>query len=151
MAVGQASPPTLASDGRLRDVADGKRVAVKPTRSRFFLASSALFLAVVFAGFTPTFYVRPSLWPTEVILARHGPVLPAYLYVHGVLLTAWFVLAFVQTWLVATRRTHVHRKLGLGGVVVAAGIVPISLWTTVLRDAPTIDENRVGGLDSSSR
>jgi hypothetical protein len=51
------------------------------------------------------------------------------------------VLAFVQTWLVATRRTHVHRKLGLGGVVVAAGIVPISLWTTVLRDAPTIDEN----------
>lgn len=67
-------------------------VALKPTGSRFFLVSSALFLAIVFGGFTATFYARPSIWPAEVILRRHGPVLPLHLYVHGVLLTAWFVL-----------------------------------------------------------
>lgn len=117
------------------------RLAVEPARSRFFLVSSALFLAIVFGGFTATFYARPSIWPAEVILARHGPVLPAHLYVHGVLLTAWFVLAFVQTCLVATGRTDVHRMLGVAGVVVAAGIVPSSVLTTVLRDAPIIDQN----------
>jgi hypothetical protein len=140
MAVGQVSPQTLVSDARVVGAAHRRRLSVKPTRSRFFLATSAVFLAVVLAGFTPTFYVRPSMWPAEVILARHGPVLPAHLYVHGILLTAWFVLAFVQTWLVATGRTHVHRRLGIALILVAAGIVPISLLTTAIRDIPTIDE-----------
>jgi hypothetical protein len=141
MAVGQASPQRLVSDGLVAKTADRRHLAVSPKRSRFFLATSALFLAVVLAGFTPTFYVRPSMWPTEIILARHGPILPLHLYVHGILLTAWFVLAFVQTWLVATRRTHLHRRLGVALVVVAAGIVPISLLTTAVRDVPTIDQN----------
>jgi hypothetical protein len=141
MAVRQVSPQTLGADVRVVEAADRKRLAVKPTRGRFFLATSALFLAVVLAGFTPTFYARPSMWPAEVILARHGPTLPAHVYVHGILLTAWFVLAFVQTGLIATGRLHVHRRLGVALVVVAAGIVPISLLTTAVRDVPTIDEN----------
>jgi hypothetical protein len=141
MAVGQVSPQTRVADVRAVEAADRKRLAVKPTRGRFFLATSALFLAVVLAGFTPTFYARPSMWPAEVILARHGPTLPAHLYVHGILLTAWFVLAFVRTWLIATDRLYVHRRLGVALAVVAAGIVPISLLTTAVRDVSTIDEN----------
>ena len=80
------------------------------TRDRFFVGMSALFLLVVLAGFAPSFYVRPYLLHPER-LVRYPSGLPAHLYVHGLLLTAWFVLAFVQTWLVATRRTSVHRAV----------------------------------------
>ena len=100
---------------------------------------SALFLLVVLVGFAPSFYVRPYLLHPER-LVRYPSGLPAHLYVHGLLLTAWFVLALVQTWLVATYRTSVHRRLGVAGVVLAAGIVAASIQTTVFRDAPVIEE-----------
>ena len=108
-------------------------------RRRFFVGLAAVFLLIVLAGFAPSFYVRPYLLHPER-LARYPDGLPAHLYLHGTLLTAWFVLAMVQTWLVATHRTSVHRRLGVAGVVLAAGIVAAGIQTTVLRDALIIDE-----------
>ena len=88
----------------------------------FFPAVSGLLLAGVLIGFAPTFYLRS--------LFRYSPM-PIYLYVHGALLTTWFVLVFAQTSLVATHRTDRHRRLGVVTVLVAALVVPMSAFVVV--------------------
>lgn len=92
-------------------------------RSRWFFAVFAgLLLAIVLVGFSPTFYLRPFF--------RTRP-LPAYLYLHGALLTAWFGLLFLQSCLVATRNMPMHRRIGVAGALVAAALVPVSAMVAV--------------------
>ena len=79
----------------------------------FFPAMSAMLVVLVFLGFAPTYYLRP---------VSAGPI-PAYLHVHGAAMTAWFLLLFVQTALIATRRRAVHRRLGIAGAFVAVVVV----------------------------
>lgn len=87
-------------------------------------------LLIVLVGFTPTFFLH---W------LFGEPALPAHLYVHGAILTAWFCLAFIQTCLIATARTATHRRVGVAGVFVAIAVVTINLVTLGLRDAPYVD------------
>ena len=86
-------------------------------RSRVFYPSIALLsAAVIFVGFARTYYLK-ALFGT--------PSLPALLHVHGMIMTAWMLLLIVQTALVATHRTSVHRRLGLFGGVLAIAVVVI--------------------------
>lgn len=96
------------------------------TRRWFFVALSGLTLASVLVAFSRTFYLRPLF---------DVPSVPAYVYAHGALLTAWFVLFFVQTVLVATHRTVLHRRLGILGAGIAVVLVPLSVMV-VLRAVP---------------
>jgi hypothetical protein len=105
---------------------------------RYFLVMSALLLVVAVAGFLPSFYLRAWLWPDVFNGQRHGATLPPHLYLHGIALTAWFVIAFAQASLVAARRTPVHRRLGLLGVGIAVAVVITSLVTTAARDVPVL-------------
>ena len=82
----------------------------------FFPAMSSLLIVLVFLGFAPTYYLRPS---------AAGPI-PGYLHVHGAAMTAWFLLLLVQTALIATRRRAVHRRLGIAGAFIAAVIVVLN-------------------------
>jgi hypothetical protein len=101
-------------------------------RVRWFFFAAATILAVVVAvGFAPSFYLR-GLRP-----AHRAPGLPGYLIAHGVALSAWYLLFVVQTWLIATRHTRLHRTLGIAGVVLAALVFALSM-TVVLR-APARD------------
>jgi hypothetical protein len=100
-------------------------------RNKYFLYMSLMFLAVVLVGFARSFYFQPYF---------AFPELPAHLYLHGTALTAWFVLALIQPWLIKIRRTEVHRRLGIIGVALAISVVASGLWTIVLRDIPEIDE-----------
>lgn len=84
----------------------------KPGR-RFYTLMAVAILLTVFAGFAPTFYLRG---------AGAKPLTPL-MVIHGVLFTAWIALFVAQVRLVATKRTHIHRKLGLLAVVVAAAMV----------------------------
>jgi hypothetical protein len=77
---------------------------------------SSLLIVLVFLGFAPTYYLRPS---------AAGPI-PGYLHVHGAAMTAWFLLLLVQTALIATRRRAVHRRLGIAGAFIAAVIVVLN-------------------------
>ena len=88
--------------------------------SRFFLGASAAMLLIVLAGFAPTFYLR-SLFPVRPI--------PAYLYVHGIVMTAWYLLLMAQTSLVAAGRRDLHQRLGIAGVVVAAAVLVLGFYT----------------------
>lgn len=96
--------------------------------NRFFLIVSALMLAIVLIGFAPSFYLRPYILPPEVFV-RHGPTLPWYLILHGVVFTGWYVVACLQPVLVATNRTDLHRRLGLAGVFLAGAVVVVGLFT----------------------
>ena len=103
----------------------------RAVRGKFFAGMSALMLAMVFIGFGRSFYLRAFLG---------YEALPLHLFVHGTVLTGWFIIAFSQTCLVATHRVHAHRRLGVAAVVVATGVVAVSVWTLVRIFAPGIDE-----------
>jgi len=96
-----------------------ERAAVGRPKARgwFHVGLSGALLLCVVVGFSPSFFLRPAF------TARP---LPLYLYVHGGVLTLWFSLAFMQSVLVATERTALHRRLGVVGGFTAAVLVPLS-------------------------
>ncbi len=92
-------------------------------RRRLFYLEMAIAMAIiVFAGFAPSFYLRtqfayPALTPLRIV--------------HGTAFTAWIVLFIAQTTLVATRRTRVHRRLGVAAALLAVLMVVLGLSTAV--------------------
>ena len=82
-------------------------------RRRFYVAAALFAAAVIFAGFAPTFYLK----------AFFGtPELSALKRVHGIVFSSWLVLFVTQTWLIASDRRDVHRRLGLAGVPLVAAM-----------------------------
>ena len=75
---------------------------------RFYFAAHLGLLLVLLGGFSHTFYLRP-------MFSAH-PLHPL-LYLHGAVLTLWFVLAALQAWFVQARSLRLHRR---NGYVVAA-------------------------------
>jgi hypothetical protein len=91
-------------------------------RSSFFFWSSTLLLSFLLIGFAPTLFLR-------AIFAV--PPIPGYLYVHGGVLTAWFVWFVVQTTMVRTGRIAVHRRFGVIGAIIAAAVVAAGPMATM--------------------
>lgn len=82
--------------------------------NRFFVAVAIAMLVVIALGFGNSFYLRPAFTDAP---------LPPYIAVHGVVMTAWYLLFLAQALLVSSGRTGLHRKLGVAGVLLAAGVV----------------------------
>lgn len=61
---------------------------------------------------------------------RRGALTPVVL-AHATFMGAWLALFFAQAWLVAHRRTAVHRRLGLVSIPVAAGVLVTGYAATV--------------------
>ena len=101
---------------------------------RFFTGMAVAAILVVFAGFAPSYYLK-------VVLGRPGvsgaQTLSPLLHAHGFVFTAWMVLYLVQTRLIAARRVKLHRRLGVGAVLLAAAMV-------LLGSAVAIDAARRG-------
>jgi hypothetical protein len=88
-------------------------------RDRMFYGGMAILAtAIVFAGFSRTYYLRGVFGNPPIGLLRH---------MHGFLFTSWLVLLIVQVSLVAARRTDIHRRLGVAGGVLAALMVVAGL------------------------
>jgi hypothetical protein len=66
---------------------------------RFYSVVAATLWLIVLIGFSRTFFLRAFF---------NVPNVPAYVLVHGAVLTAWFTGLLVQTVLVAARRTQIH-------------------------------------------
>lgn len=112
----------------------GSGIAVSTARRAslsFFGYMAAFMLLLVLIGFSPTFYLRD-----QIDLPFRFPINGLHVYVHGALMTAWFVLLLVQTVLVGTRRTTWHRKLGWVGAGLAAAVVVTILATELGRLIP---------------
>jgi uncharacterized membrane protein YozB (DUF420 family) len=85
---------------------------------------SVALLAAVFVGFARSFFLRP-LFP-----AFPSPAEPIF-YVHGVVFTAWFLLLVVQAWLIGAGHARLHRRLGMAGAVLAAGMVVFGIVAAI--------------------
>jgi hypothetical protein len=71
-------------------------------------------LLTVLAGFIPTVFLRP-LFDIAVIPAVD-------VYVHGAIMTAWFLLLYIQTSLVVAGRTPLHRRMGIFGAFLGTAV-----------------------------
>jgi hypothetical protein len=100
---------------------------LNPARSRermFYTAMSVAFLIVVFAGFSRTWFLRPYF--------QTQPLIPL-LIIHGLLFSSWIALFLTQTTLVATKRTRIHRKLGVAGGVLVVLMILVGTFTAIVR------------------
>lgn len=94
-------------------------------RERWFYISMAVAAVITaFAGFAPTYYLRPYF--------NTAPLMPL-LHLHGLVFTSWLALFLIQTTLVAAHRTDIHRRLGILGGVIAALMIVIGPTTAVIR------------------
>src|SRR5262245_7872593 len=102
------------------DPLSSARAARRRVRWLFPVVSGLLLALLVFA-FAPSFFLRGLIRTPRPLLS-----LPPYLVAHGVLLTIWYALVFVQTCLVAAHRTDLHRRVGVLAAAVALLLVPVS-------------------------
>jgi hypothetical protein len=74
----------------------------------------------MFAGFAKNYYLRTWIGTRPIT---------AMVHVHGLVMTAWILLFLTQTLLIARRRTDLHRKLGVGGAILAIVVVALGIYT----------------------
>lgn len=97
---------------------------------RVFYSSMAIVMALtVFAGFAPTYYLR--VFGSAPMVTISNSPFTTLVHIHGLLFTGWVVLFIAQTALVATHRVAVHRRLGVAGALLAAGMVVAGLLTAI--------------------
>ena len=107
----------------LRGAVPSSRVSrQRRTQRAFFTGLSLLMVLAVFVGFSRSYYLK-GLYGT--------PALPALFHVHGLLFTAWMAFLVVQTGLVASRRTRLHRRLGVAGAVLAIAMTVAAMAMTI--------------------
>jgi hypothetical protein len=96
---------------------------------RFYSTISIAMALTVFVGFATTYY-----WPFVAGGRRAtlsgGPWTPV-VHAHAAFFTAWVLLFVVQTALVARRRVAMHRRLGIAGAFLAAGMVVAGARTAI--------------------
>jgi hypothetical protein len=97
-------------------------VAVAPRRRRFYTGIALAIAVTVFAGFAPTYYLRPWFQSTP---------LGGLVHLHGVVFSAWVLLFAVQSTLISAGRVRLHRRLGVGGAVLAALLVAVGTATAI--------------------
>jgi hypothetical protein len=99
------------------------RAQVVGPRSRlFYVFAAVLIAAIIFAGFSRTFYLN------SYFAKLH---LPPVLLVHGFVFTSWIVLLIVQTSLVAADRADIHRRLGVFGGVLATLMIVVGVLAAI--------------------
>jgi hypothetical protein len=102
------------------------RKAALTAERRFFAGMALVVLLSTFLGFAPTYYLRFALRPAHPI----EPLVP-YVFIHGLLYSAWVLLFVAQTALVAAGRIDLHRRLGLTGVWLIAVMIPVGLMVAL--------------------
>jgi len=96
----------------------------KSAYDRLFYSGMAIGMALaVFIGFARTYYLSAYFGTSTTITGRPFSTV---VRLHAVLFTTWVLLFVVQTFLVATHRVSVHRRLGvavatLGGTMILVG------------------------------
>ena len=82
-----------------------------------------LIALLVFVGFSRTYYLH-AFFKT--------PRLTTFLHIHAAVMTGWIVLFAVQTLLIASNRTGIHKALGVFGGGYAVLVVLMGCTATVL-------------------
>jgi hypothetical protein len=94
-----------------------------PVFERRFYGWSAVAVALIaLAGFARTYYLK-GFFGT--------PTLTAFVHFHGLVMSAWVALFFVQTRLIAAHRIALHRTLGVLGCGLAVLVVVAAAAATL--------------------
>jgi hypothetical protein len=89
---------------------------------RWFYMSAALFMILLsIAGFAPSLIDQSG---------RNAPITPLAT-AHGIAAGAWLLLFLAQATLVATKRTTIHRRLGIISTVLAVGMIVLGYVVTI--------------------
>lgn len=83
-----------------------------------YVFTAASFIVIVLTGFIPD-----SLAKVAAVQAGTRPPFPLILHLHAVLMASFLLLLFGQTWLMATGRCDLHKRLGVVSMVVAPALV----------------------------
>jgi hypothetical protein len=92
------------------------------TAGAFYSGMSGALLLIVLMGFGRSLYLRSYF--------NNAP-LPPSVWAHGMVLTGWYALSFVQAMLVASRRVDIHRRLGWAVAGIGVGVLVVSTAVTV--------------------
>jgi hypothetical protein len=104
-------------------------------RRWFYVHMALVLLVIVAVGFTKSFYLR------NVLSAGHATRLPAYIVLHGIVLTSWYLFFLGQTLLASSGHVRLHRSIGVAGVVLAAVVFGLSMLVvvrSVARETPLV-------------
>lgn len=82
---------------------------------RFFGGMALAMIVAVAIGFAPSFFLRGVVH----VAAPLAPLTPL-IWLHGLVFSAWMILFWVQTRLIAAGRPYLHIKLGVAGMAMAA-------------------------------
>ena len=85
-----------------------------------FVFMAVWFIAIVLTGFIPD-----SMMKVEMVKAGQLAPFPPVLHVHAVVMGSYMLFLLTQTWLVATGRSELHRRIGPYGAVLAAALVVV--------------------------
>lgn len=107
--------------------------ARRPARWFYFIMAVA-FIATAVIGFSQTYFAPMAAGTFDA---------PAIHHIHGLFFFSWLVLYAVQTGLVATGRTNIHREVGLLGIALASAMV-FSVMVTVVERIHFFDGHGTG-------
>lgn len=119
----------MVNEKSMKPVPGGRRALAHAGIDRrfehlFFTGISVAFMITVFAGFARTYYLRPYFFSNSV---------PPLLHLHGIVFTLWPVFFVIQTVLIASNRTRVHRRLGIVGAFLVVSMVVVGTVTAIVR------------------
>lgn len=96
--------------------------AIRTDSRLFYAVISGALLLIVLLGFGRALFLRPFM---------ELPPLPAAVWIHGGILTAWYVGALVQASLVSAGRTDLHRRIGWWIAGIGAAVIVIGTTVTL--------------------
>jgi hypothetical protein len=96
--------------------------------SKYFQNMSRIMLLFVFLGFAPSFYLKPLMGDYHF----YPDGLPIPHIIHGIILTAWYVLLTMQTSFIQTNRIRIHQKFGWFAAFWALLVIISTIWVIFL-------------------
>ncbi len=99
-------------------------LATRRRTRRFYVGMAIAFGITVFAGFSRSYFLKG--W--------YGtPELSRLLHLHGLVFTTWVLFFLAQTTLVASGKTYLHRRMGIGGAVLATLVLIVGTTVAIMR------------------
>lgn len=90
---------------------------------QIYVLSAITAVIVIFAGFAHSYFLRGIFAPTVNMRTL--------VHVHGFVMTLWFSLFLVQSFLIRKNNIALHRRLGILGAVLAATIIVTGPLTAI--------------------
>jgi len=96
---------------------------VRLREKRIYLVAAFLFPLIVLIGFGRTYYLKEFF---------DAPPLSSYLvHIHGLVMTSWVALFFIQVFLIRSRNIRLHQTLGFAGVGLGLLVIVSGFFTAI--------------------